>query len=370
MALDGDLWIVKADSLGDTVWKRSYGLPGVSDCGQFVFEMPEGYMVLGETESEGAGCTDVWILRIEGDGDTVWTKTYGESEDDLLISAQINHQFVYGYVLLVQSFTMGTRFVRIDTSGEVFSTDESPGGNINYIQERWSPGGYLCVGWSSPNPDDPSDIFLGATYFVDLENYDWTAAWGGEGEQEGFCVENGVGSNAYIVTGVSCRTDEYPDLILSERGYFGGERFNRIFGGSGFDYGYRVLVTPDNGYIVMGGTDSYGAGKMDLWLIKTDSLGNVGVTEPPSSETPSSETPVTPHLEISSPINSEITLRYSLSQGEQGTIELYDASGRMVSSLAVRRQGEVKVAAFSAGVYFARLESGSVGVTRKIVIVR
>ncbi len=101
-----------------------------------------------------------------------------------------------------------------------------------------------------------------------------------------------------------------------------------------------------------------------------DFRGSVGISEPPS-ETPSSPvTPVTHHLEISSPINSEIVLRYCLSQGEQGSIKLLDASGRMVESLSIQGQGEAKVAGLSAGIYFARLEAGGVGVTQKVVILR
>ncbi len=362
----GDLWLLKTDSLGDTIWTRSYGLPGLTDRGQFVYEMDSGYMILGETESQGAGGRDVWILRIDESGDTLWTKTYGDSTDDLLISAQLNHQFVFGYVLFIQSFTMGTQLVRIDTSGEVFSVDESPGGNINYIQERWSPGGYLCVGWRSPVPDDPSEIFLGATYPFDIATYDWTAMWGGEGVQEGYCVENGVGSNAYIVTGVSCRTDEYPNLILSERGYFGGERFNRIFGGDGYDYGYRVLVIPDSGYMVLGSTDSYGAGKMDLWLIKTDSLGYVGIEEPPPV------TPVTPvtHLEIISPIGPTVTLRYSnCPNGFAASV--YDAGGRKVDEIKSSNQAGVLSwgSHQSPGVYFI-VSNGTSTKPMKAVIVR
>lgn len=81
--------------------------------------------------------------------------------------------------------------------------------------------------------------------------------------------------------------------------------------------------------------------------------------------------PVTHHLEVSSPINSEIIFCYSLSRGETGTLKLFDATGRMVESLSVRGKGEVKVEALSPGVYFARLEvAGGADVTRKVVVVR
>jgi hypothetical protein len=41
-----------------------------------------GYIVVGETSSFGAGSYDVWLLKFNEQGDTVWSKTFGGSEDE------------------------------------------------------------------------------------------------------------------------------------------------------------------------------------------------------------------------------------------------------------------------------------------------
>jgi len=51
--------------------------------------------------------------------------------------------------------------------------------------------------------------------------------------------------------------------------------FNRTFGGSGNDYTYSVIQTVDGGFLLAGGTDSFGSGGSDFWIIKTNSSGQM-----------------------------------------------------------------------------------------------
>lgn len=53
-----------------------------------------------------------------------------------------------------------------------------------------------------------------------------------------------------------------------------GDKWIKSFGGEKDDYGSSVQQTTDGGYFILGFTESYGTGKQDFWLIKTDSTGN------------------------------------------------------------------------------------------------
>lgn len=56
---------------------------------------------------------------------------------------------------------------------------------------------------------------------------------------------------------------------------FGQVVFQRTFGGKKTEDAYRVLQTADKGFICAGSTVSFGAGKSDMYVIKTDSIGNL-----------------------------------------------------------------------------------------------
>jgi len=93
---DWDIYVIKTDSAGDTLWTRTYG--GIrTEFGFAVMQtLDGGYIIVGETASFGAGMADVYIVKTDAAGDTLWTRTYGGAGDDKCYS--IDHAWGGGYV--------------------------------------------------------------------------------------------------------------------------------------------------------------------------------------------------------------------------------------------------------------------------------
>jgi hypothetical protein len=83
-----DVYLIKTDSLGDTLWTRTYGDTS-EDRGYAVqVTQDKGYIIAGRTSSFGAGSYDVYLIKTDSLGGILWTKTYGFSSGDVGYSVQ------------------------------------------------------------------------------------------------------------------------------------------------------------------------------------------------------------------------------------------------------------------------------------------
>ncbi|MEA3310974.1 MAG: hypothetical protein U9Q76_02010, partial [candidate division WOR-3 bacterium] len=81
---DGNVWLLKTDANGEKEWEKSYG-PALwwNTSGQLTSD--GGYIIADGTESFGTEGYDVWLLKTDEQGDTVWTKTYGGPQHDVAL---------------------------------------------------------------------------------------------------------------------------------------------------------------------------------------------------------------------------------------------------------------------------------------------
>jgi hypothetical protein len=270
-----DVYLVKTDSSGDNLWTRTYG-GSVSDYGECVRQTSDGgYIVAGYTKSFGAGKTDVYLVKTDSSGDTLWTRTYGGSYWDRGYSVQQTSDG--GYIIAAETWSFGAGaydvyLLKTDSFGDTLWTRTYGGSRDEHGSsvQQTSDGGYIIAGetWSFGAGGD--DVWLVKT--DSSGDTLWTRTYGGSRDDRGRSVQQ-TADGGYIIAGCSTRFGEW-DVYLVKTDSSGNTLWTRTYGGRSEDVGYSLQQTSDGGYIIAGYTDSFGAGSYDVYLLKTDSSGD------------------------------------------------------------------------------------------------
>lgn len=110
-------FVVKIDGAGDTIWQKFYG-GNNSDGFDCVKSLPDGgLLVAGDTISYGAGSSDVWVLRLDANGNIQWQRAMGTSSNEWLESMDITPDG--GCILAGVGPQPGSWFVKLDLAGNV-----------------------------------------------------------------------------------------------------------------------------------------------------------------------------------------------------------------------------------------------------------
>jgi hypothetical protein len=117
-----DVYLVRTDQQGDTLWTRTIG--GNRDDRALTGQrMPDnGFVLVGYTQSYGAGDWDVYLIRTDAQGDTLWTRTYGGEGLDAGTFVQPLKDGGLAITGYTESFGAGGRdvfFIRTDSNGEI-----------------------------------------------------------------------------------------------------------------------------------------------------------------------------------------------------------------------------------------------------------
>jgi len=160
-----DMYLVKTDASGDTLWVRNFG-GGLWEKGYAVRQTPDGgYIVAGFTASFGAGAYDVYLIKVDADGNLLWDRTYGGTSYEGAYAAQITSDG--GYVLAGWTSSFGSGgddmyLVKTDADGNFLWQRTYGGTDIEWAQSvrQTSDGGYILAGWTYVEDYDQTNTYL------------------------------------------------------------------------------------------------------------------------------------------------------------------------------------------------------------------
>lgn len=270
----GDIWLVKTDASGDTLWTRTFG-GSSAEWGYSVQQTTDnGYIITGSTISFGTGSSDLWLIKTNINGDILWTKTYGGISGD--VGRYVQQTTDGGYIIAGNTqmgwYASNVWLLKTNSYGDTLWTKIFGvlGYNEGYSVQQTTDGGYILIVRQS--------IGINNFWLIKTDaNGDslWTRTYGGINSDKGESVRQ-TADGGYIITG---STSSYGagerDIWLIKTDSNGDMIWNRTYGGSNYEEGgHSVQQTTDGGYILIGATTSFGEVEGDIWMIKTDSDGD------------------------------------------------------------------------------------------------
>lgn len=147
-----------------------------------------------------------------------------------------------------------------------------PGHDIASSIQQTLDGGYIIAGTTNSFGAGGSDVYLVRT--DSLGDIVWTRTYGGIRNDEALCIEHTT-DGGYVIGGVTWSFGIGLDFYLIKTDSLGSPVWTKNYGRSSWDYCMSVRQTSDGGYIMAGWTDPIGLDKYDLYLVKTDSLGDM-----------------------------------------------------------------------------------------------
>lgn len=265
-----DAYLFKIDSVGNCVWSRNYGTNNIEWANSIVETPDSGYAVLGYTNGIGNGGYDMYLLRLDSLGNLLWAKTFGGAAWEFGHSITLAADS--GFVLAGETASQGAGnvdawVIKTDPQGNI-EWDFTYGGGLNdriFDLDTLSGGGYIAVG--------ESQSFTGnGHYDLWILNLDangainWSQSRGDDLDDSGHGIHETVGGDLVIV-GTHSEPDTTTQMWLMKITTGGMDVWEDIFGGADNEYGRDVVQQewPGQALIVLGQTRSFGGGAGDFF---------------------------------------------------------------------------------------------------------
>jgi PKD repeat protein len=307
---DADYWLIKTDEDGNVQWDRTFE---GSELDSFQQTPDGGYIIKGDfydpsknfgvkkalikTDSNG---NEQWNITIEGDElDSVFQTgnggyiLAGTNDSKLLLVKLVKliaerpaptAQFTYdpGNPVANQSITFDAS-ASFDPYGNItyFQWDMGDGSYVNTTQRTvmhsYDKSGNYIVGLTVTGSNDEVSSITREIIVQQSEPpiMRWNKTFGGGGDDRVYSLEY-TSDGGYILAGssrffIGKRIDT--DAMLVKTDLNGNMQWQRTIGGDDHDTVDSIQQTHDGDYIMVGTTESYGFGTIDLWLVKTDAKG-------------------------------------------------------------------------------------------------
>ncbi|MFA6397443.1 MAG: T9SS type A sorting domain-containing protein [Candidatus Paceibacterota bacterium] len=276
-----DVYVIKTDASGNLEWSRTFS----SDRDDYSYSVKQtsdgGYVILGYTEGFGSIFADIWIIKLNSNGNLQWSKMYdgGDTDYGLSIQQTNDHGFIItgwhgGYI---GAGNYDLCLIKTDSLGNLVWSKlyGGPLADGGYSVLQTQDGGFIACGYTESFVNTQYDDNF---YVVKTDangNLEWSKTIGNGNWERSYSMSQ-TSDGGYAIFGMSGdSTDWDDDACLVKIDANGSILWNKLIGLSttNGDYFYSGMQTSDGGFIATGFSQS------KLYLVKAEWSGTSGCDE-------------------------------------------------------------------------------------------
>jgi hypothetical protein len=268
-------WVLRIDGDGNLLWNKTYPA-GVGSEFRYIINLQDGFLLVGNMFPSGSNING-YVVKIDGQGNMQWNITLGEKKINRLFGAS---QAVDGFVLagLTQSSDNDGNedawLTKIGTNGQViwnktfdWSSDDATRSVATLDGNTFFAAGY-------------TDSFGNGNFDFLLLKIDGNGnllanqTFGGAESDKAYTIA--PDGDGFVLAGDTRSQGEGDsDALVIKVNLECQEQWRHTYGGSNFDSPTYIKALVDgSGLVVCGTTFSFGNGNRDFWLLKLDNSGN------------------------------------------------------------------------------------------------
>lgn len=251
---------------------RTYGGSG-AEYGKWITQTPDsGFAILGTSSTYTNGSNDLYLVRTDKYGDTLWTKNFGGTANEIAASVEVCPDT--GFIIAGTTYSFGAGaptysnwyYIRTDKNGNMLWTKNSGTGYENDMMHHARPaagGGFLLIGGTNQGGWTKGTVIKTDAYGDAV----WTKYMGSSGNSYAFdSLQDSLGN--YICSGSTLAGDF--QVLLQKYNPVGTVLTSKTFHSSGqyADGGISITPAHGGGYMVLGLYGNYGS--YNVWMLRVD----------------------------------------------------------------------------------------------------
>ncbi len=279
------MYVVKTNSNGDTLWTRAYHrqISSYKNIAKSIKQtMDGGYIIAGISSNaiNSSSGNDIWIVKIDSVGNTLWSKIYDLTGYDEVGSIQQTYDG--GYILTGSLGISGNAFylLKTDSAGATLWLKyfEAPAYQYSYSVLQTTDSGYIMCGSTNAFVLN----FLTHPFLIKTNSSGdtlWTKWYDTPINVLNVIAHVNKTYDGGFIIGTTMIAGSYAyNIGLIKTDSAGEPLWVKTYGGTNYEYGYDILQTQDSGYAAVGYTTN-GTPFQYPFFVKINANGNSNCTE-------------------------------------------------------------------------------------------